>query len=533
MALDTHEGVDQGLVKVQGAPIKQVFAQGYILGERVQRPPQFQPLTDFRPASEAARADAIAGIPPNGTQAGRFDPLLGPFSDPVLAQSAWAQSLEFLRDIKSATIGTTNLTKAWIAYWLNRNAHATSTHMTLFSTSPGTASKSSQMIWRARRVLNCLSHVLAILYELDDQTRDLFWQTLYSDIVKLAVPSDTLLAKLTERFDPLSPRASWLRAVALLGVEVAFPELLRPEWSQRSVNIIKNAMQSDGMIRGGSVIGTLSAATELSMLTSIAATGPLLNASKTALASLRRQDGTLVTFGAGSPHYNMLLKAVLGQQPVKPVSLLLASGIARAQAHQTVVWMRSAQPDNSCGASCEIEAKGHILLTNIARDVSGLALKSPAQIINSGCKRRDEPDCIILETDATVRLSGQIYHSLRHIKLAADGSRIEGQDDLRPEFSQPASSAQHTPVISLHFVLPQTSTCHLSKDKRSVLIVTSPQQMWRFRCEAMDIALEIGSEQQGRNSSLFRHAVMVCRSVDAPRQGEFRANWQFVLEESE
>lgn len=532
MAIDNLQGVDQGLVAVIGAPVRQVFAPRWTLGELVQRPAVFQKLSDIRIPSDAARAEALAGVAPSDAQSRNFDPLLGPFSDPVLAQSAWAQSLEFLRDIKSAAIGTTDLSKAWIVYWLNGHARVPSTEKPPLPSRTGAGSRSTQMIWRARRVLNGLSHVLTFIDELDDQTRERFWQSLYYDIARLAVPSVTVRSKLTERFDPLSPRANWLRAVALLGVEVAFPELLRRRWIEKSLNSLKNALQVDGLIRGGSVIATLSAAAELSMLTPIPATLPLLTACKTALISLRRQNGTLVTFGSGAADYHRLLDAILGPKPDKPVSLLLASGIVRADAHDTIIWMRSARAGSSWCGSCEIETNGSVLLTSSGANVSGLAPGHSAQVIKAGCKKRDDQDFVTLETDATVKLSGQVYSHIRQIKLAADGSRIDGQDVFRPDLSRRDPGARPFPEVALHFVLPDSSTCHLSNDKRSVLILTAPQHMWRFRCETMDISLKISAEARDRNSSPFRHCVMVCERLDASHQSEFIANWQFLLEES-
>lgn len=517
---------DQASVSILGVDLKAVFQGRFLNSTTVTLPSTFHQLPDFRPASEQALDDALAGLPPPDTKLARFDPLLGPFSLEAVATCAWAQSLEFMRDIKTATVGETRLSPAWITTWLRHlNTHPEKA-IGLFSHEPAGSSKTQRLIWRSRRVLNCLSHVLPILPQLTAHSRVAFWQALITDIAKLGAPTQTLWAHLKDGFDPLSPRAIWLRAVASLGVEAAFPGILRPDLLEKSLETIDATFQKDGLMTGGSIVGTLSAGADLSMLTRIAAIDPNLQKIRTALASLRHQDGTLVTFGAGHPDYKQLLAAILGPGNWKPSALMVESGIGRLSVKETVVWLRAPQSHRAWGATCEIEVESGALLTSYFAANSAVHVTAPAIVSQSRCKRRDEPDCAILEATATMSVGGHSFTSLRQIRVAHDGKTIDGEDIVKPQ------SADSSKIVTeICFGIPKTCSWSVSKDQKSVLIVTSQQQAWRFRAQGMDISVRIGSDTIVNDRGSSGPYVIVCKYQIEQQSNDFRAVWQFATED--
>lgn len=537
MTLDLQKPFDRKSTGAVGADIKRVFASEKVSDGRVVTPSSFHALPDFRPSSEKAFEDALQGIAPASTQLSKFNPVSGPFSLEAAAFDSWAQSLDFLRDIKAANIGSSKLSHTWVQGWLAVAGDHAEKLTSLFAATHPNSSKTDRLIWRSRRILNCLSHVLPILAKLDQQTTEAFWRALMSDIAKIGAPTDTLWASLKDGFDPLSPRAIWLRAVALLGVEAALPGLLRVELVEKSLDHIRASIQSDGMFMGGSVIGTLSAGADLCMLPRIAAIEPILHRVRNALASLRTSDGTLVTFGLSGGDYAQLLGAIIGPGYDKPSALLLESGIARMSAEDIIIWMRTPTSGQIWGATCAVDVAGGALLTNFGTGNSGVAYNAPARISQARCKRRDEQDSMMVEVSATLTfattISSKNYHSLRQIRLARDGTRIEGEDTVRPDPSAGQSGAHDAVVKELCFGVPQTNKVFLSKDKQSVLIVTSRQQAWRFRIQGMDICVEMRSSTERRNMRRLPEHIIVCRCLDLQRSIDFRTTWQFALEDIE
>jgi hypothetical protein len=528
MSLDVQHRSDQFGVSIAGIDVKKVFRETSLKGGNVVIPTTFHPLPDFRPASDAALGEALEGLAPALDAQSRFDPLLGPFSHQTVKATPWAQSLDFLRDIKSANIGSTRLVPAWIKTWLEDQEQHLSPSMSLFVSAPQGTTKTDRLMWRSRRILNCLSHVLSILNKLEDRTKSLFWDALVHDIAKVGAPTDTLWSSLKDGFNLLSPRAIWLRAIALLGVEAAFPGFLRTDLVDKSLSDVKASFQSDGLILGGSIVGTLSAGADMCMLGRLPVIESVLHNTRVALASLRHKDNTLVTFGTGSASYRQLLNAVIGPGSWKPSTLLLDSGIVRLSAQETTVWMRSPQKERAWGAICDIEVASGALITSYSADHSAVAFRGPVQVTQARCKRRDEQDLLIIEASATLGLAGKSFYSLRQIRVAKNGSRIEGEDIIRPE-----TPTQAPIVKEICFALPSNCAFYLSKDEQSVVIVTSQQQAWRFRAQGMDISVEIGSDTSLRNVSSARRYFVVCRCLDMQRKSDFRANWQLVLEDLE
>ena len=528
MALDLQQRHQLDTVSVSGMDVSRVFTSHALYGDNIRVPSSFHILPDFRPMSAQARADALHGIAPYTAGGHRFDPLLGPHTNETLWLTPWAQSLDFLRDIRAASIGGTDLSRAWINGWLSAKLRHSEKSKTLFSQNLGVSSKTDRLIWRSRRVLNCLSHVLPVLTTMPSTTRSLFWQTLLDDIAKIGAPTDTVWSSLTDGFHPLSPRAIWLRAIALLGVEAALPGLLQSDLVEKSLVQINASIQNDGLINGGSIVGTLSAGADLCMLGRIPQVEPILHVVRNALASLRHRDGTLVTFGVGAADYAHLLDAVLGPGNSKPSVLLVGSGITRASVDNSVIWLRAPQNDQAWGPLCEIDVAGGSLLTNFGDANSGVLFHGPIAEIQARSRRRDEPDFILLEATGALCVQGKTYSFLRHIKTSLDGSRIEGEDFITSE-----SDVLDGAIKQISFAIPETSACHFSNDKQSVLIVTSKQQAWRFRIQGMDIPIEIASVTPQRNAPLVERFVIICRRSDAPNRSDFRATWQLVLEDLE
>jgi uncharacterized heparinase superfamily protein len=536
MALNLLARQNQAWLAIAGADAKQVFDARVRDGQLVRVPSQFHALPDFRPASEAAALLALQGTPPHGSGLARFDPLKGPFSIVGAQTSAWVQGLDFLRDIKNIASGSTQLTHAWVKHWLDDLGHHPDKSPSLFTKGQGSSGKTERLIWRSRRVLNCLCHVLPIASKLDPSIQTAFWHALMNDIAKIAAPTQTLWASLSEGFDPLSPRAIWLRAVAVLGVEASFPGYLRQELVDNAVDSLKASIQKDGLIAGGSIIGTLSAGADLCMLARIPAIEPLLATLRPALASLRHSDGSLVTFGVGAADYVHLLHAVLGPGDWKPASLFLESGIARMSAQGTTVWMRAPQSHRASGAACEIEVDNFGLLTSFESAPSALVFTSKAQVTQGKCRRRDEPDQLVMEANAVLALSGKTFVCVRQIRITKNGRQIEGEDFLRPETARQENgrddvNGQEVGVLKICFGIADSAACFLSRDRQSVLIVTSQQQAWRFRVQGMDIGIEMGSDQVEENVQASKKRMIVCRYPNPMHKNDFKASWQFVSED--
>lgn len=526
MARDLSKQDGNGLVSVKGIDLKQVFASQELEGDFVRIPKSFHGLPDFRPINTTSRELALKGEAPKSEELPRFDPLLGPYSIPDLGLNSWAQSLDFLRDIKGATIGPTHLSQAWLTQWLNQSRPTAQKSTPLFSSHHEISSKTNRLIWRSRRILNCLSHVLPLASGLEPDIQALFWHSLINDIARIGAPTNTLWESLREGFSPISTRAAWLRAVAILGVEAAFPGFLRSQLVLKSLEQIEASIQSNGLMSGGSIVATLSAGADLCMLARIGGIDPTLNLVRGALACVRNSDGSLISFGAASGDHSRLLGAVLGPRDWKPAHLLLSSGIGRMACQKTVVWVRAPQSGKCHGAVCEIEVSGCSLLTSYPNQLSAVVFQSLTTVTKSRCKRRDEPDFCVLDASADFTISGKHYASVRQIRINQSGTMISGEDIIRPGAGSHTLDAKH-----LRFVVADACTCYLSKDKSSVLIVTSQQQAWRFRAKGLDITVEIGSSNNGEAGSDVAGHIIVCTPSDINSRTDFIANWQLVLEE--
>jgi hypothetical protein len=526
MARDLSKQDGNGLVSVNGVDLKQVFASQGFEGGLVHVPKSFHSLPDFRPLSETRLELALRGRAPKSEPLPHFDPLLGPFSLPDAGSNSWAESLDFLRDIKGASIGPIDLSQAWITQWLSAKSPPEQKGTLLFSSKHEISSKTNRLIWRARRILNCLSHILPITSRFEENIQAEFWHQLINDIAKICAPTNTLWESLTDGFNPLSRQAVWLRAVAILSVEAAFPGYLRSQLVLKSLEQIKASIQGDGLMVGGSIVATLSGGADLCMLARIGDIDPILNLIRGALVCLRLSDGSLISFGAASGDHGRLLCAVLGPGDWKPSNLLLGSGIGRMACQKTVVWMRAPQSGRTNGATCEVEVGGCSLLTSYPNQPTALVCQSPATLTKSRCKRRDEPEFCVLEASAEFSISGRQYASIRQIRINQSGTVISGEDVIRP-----GATSQINDVSELRFVISDSCTCYLSKDHCSVLIVTSQQQAWRFRVQAMDITVEMGFGEASGSEFIGGRNVIVCTYPDIYRKSDFTANWQLVLEE--
>jgi hypothetical protein len=528
MAVDPSPRQSQTWVTLQGVDLKNVFRTEKLDGHRVQVPLGCHALPDFRPASEPALAEALLGVPPQGSGLTPFDPLIGPFAQDGASTSAWAQSLDFLRDIRTASIGSNKLLPIWVAGWLACAQKPTERSGLFFASTTHQSTKTDRLVWRARRVLNCFSHILPSLHKFEPEVQHQFWQVHMSDIAKIAAPTDTLWASLKNGFDPLSPRAMWLRAIALLGVEAAIPHIIKADLIDAAIGQVEASIQKDGLFAGGSIVGTLSAGADLCMLTRIPAIDPCLQRVRTALANLRHKDGKLVTFGTSAADYVQLLTSVVGPGQWRPANLFLDTGIVRKSAGRTVAWLYAPRAQSPWGPICALEVGGQCLVTSLATARSGPVLNDTIEAVSFKCKARDEPDHFILEINSTISHSGKNHLNLRQIRLSKTGKHVDGEDIFKSD-----STRGNLTVQNLTFVIPSSCSCHMSKDGKSVLIVTSEQQAWRFRCDNLDIGVEPRPERTLKDGVPQRQHIVVCKPFDRKPSNDFRATWQFVLEDSE
>lgn len=513
---------------VGGVDPKRVFAAQYLVNSRVIIPPVAHILSDFRPISATAQDQARLGVAPETSKVPKFDPLFGPFSEHASIYCGWAQGLEFMRDIKSLELGGVKLAPNWVEQWLKTAKAARHQANGLFAQAHHNSTKAQRLLWRARRVQNCLAHIVPLLPKLKPGFEQDFWQTLIDDIGKLGAPTDSLWAQLMNGFDPLSARAIWYRSITLLAVETALPGFLQRELLVKARDQIAASVQSDGMFLGGSVIATLSAGADLCMLTRNLELDSVTSKVRGALASLCLSDGGLVSFGEVVSCHRELLAAVLG--PDRPVvtSIMPKSGIVSAGLNKTKVWLKAPTDGRTFGAALEIEADGHSLFTNGPGQHSAIRLNAAASVSTTHCKRRDEENQLILQTSAEIIVHNHPYTHMRQIRISNGGRIIEGEDILRG--SSPAS-----PIIvtAIWFVLPQTCHVTMSRDGQSALIVTSQQHAWRFRAQGMDISVEIGSETFVEPSFKVGSRIITCRLPEPKSNCNLSVKWRIASEETE
>ncbi len=484
-------------------------------------------LIDCRKASSAVGEQAQSGIAPKIANLTQFDPVLGPFSRPEAAHSAWAQSLDFLRDLGGVESSGIGLREAWLVTWCH-SAIPKPNMLASFKTAQNidAGTKTDRLIWRSKRVVNCMLYVLPMSDKLDDTTATKFWQNFLDDIIKLAAPTDTLWQSLKAGFHPLSPRALWLRAIAIACLDVVFPGLLLSEVTKKAIEHINGAIETDGTMAGGSIMATLSAAADLAMIAALPAISTTYTRTCQALITMRHDSGTLVMLGEGDGEYRELLDAIIGHRPKRARSPVLSKiGIAFAALGSTNVWLRVPVDGSNWAGLCDLEIDAAAVLTNQVHTKSGISSNVPMQVVSARSKRRDERDVVILEASAIVRIANADFNLCRELRLSHEGHRIACEDIMTCQ-----SSPSCQPKLKVCFALPYNCQLSLAKDGCSALILLENKIAWRLRADSMIPILTPTPHSMHMGKSATSGIFLEFETEFCWQRGGFRATWVLTLE---
>jgi hypothetical protein len=514
------------VVDCPGVDIRRAVSALYINNGRITVPRDWVVLPDLRLSSEVAAEQAQLGLPPTGSRLRSFDPEQGPFSLPAALDEPWAQSLDFLRDIKGLKLGEIDLTTAWIATWLETPIETQEKHAQLFSQPPTSSTKPERLIWRAKRVLNCLSHALPVVENLNHHQQRLFWQHLIFDITKLAAPTDTLWTSLTSGFHPLSPRALWLRALALASIQCAARGFLTRDIQSFAIEHLTNAIEKDGTMKGGSIMGTLSAALDLSMVQALPELAATRERACQALRTLQFANGNLVLFDGEKGNFKPLLDGLLNTKARTPSPVLSVANIAHVLHAGTGVWLQAPVAGKERIGVCEVEIEAASVLSNAGIASTSLSLVGQIQKVSSRVKRRDEGDISIIQSESTLQVRGATYQFCRELRLSRDGRKLFGNDLITA--SDPASAC---PVTKISFAVPYTCRILMAKDYSSVLIIMPTRRAWRLRCESANImSLSAYDDlKTGINEPVIK--IIECSLNKDWHKMTFSLNWSLISED--
>ena len=488
-------------------------------------PDHWYRLVDVRPASQSEGEALAQGHPPSRSGLDRFDPALGPFSIPASFDTLWSASFEFLRDISALEEDFVAILDAWLPHWFEGQTRTTPTWYFLSKSDQSHLSPNDQMICCGRRVLNWLAHLLPVTRKLSPALQTKVWTCFLADVRRVCEPDHGWWEQLIAAFVPKSRRALWMRACAILGVEVCAPGMLKQDLVQEALTQARDLIGSDGMFVDGSVLGTLSAAADLAMLTKIEAIEPIFDRAAQAIATLRRSDGSLVTFG-GLQGFRGLADAVLGTIDWRRSPILKTGSIGFVEAGSSRLWTRFPSGTACHGPICELEWKGHTLLTSLETQVSALVLDNPAHLSTTQTRRRDEEGKITLEAKGLMESRGQSFNCIRTLTISADGTSIEGQDGF---FATPGDFVPQT--AHARFVLGPNCHTIISKDGQSALIQLPKGEAWRLRALGLQISLE-RLDNPSKNSNQRAINKILVRPVDgqlARKDLVFR--WELQLED--
>jgi hypothetical protein len=501
---------------------RRVIGAAHIANGKVEIPTSWTSLVDLRAPSFQAKIQARSGMAPAGAGLSTFDPIEGPFSAQGASQSPWAQSLEFCRDIAQSRSGDAPTLVSWLSCWAKTPSNVGS----FFPQNVDVSSKTERLVWRAKRVINLLCYGLPILSQFDVKVQTLIWEHLIGDIVKLGAPTTTLWASLMSGFHPLSPRALWLRALALAGVEVACPGLVQSSIVSDATAHLKKCIQSDGTMQGHSIMATLAAGLDLTMVATLPDLKDHQAKTAQALASLRHDSGNLVMLAEGDGEYTSALNMILGNEVRQKSAVLANIAIARASAGATNIWLSASVVGRRWVGLCDVEMNALPMLVNLGTANTGIMLNGDAQQSTCKVKRRDDDDHYILESTSTFTIGGAAFSFCRQIRLAKNGRQISGED-----FVSALDGANFCPVKKLSFVLPQFCLTAIAPDGRSVLIVRPDKSAWRLRIEHGDLSVvEVSSQSlTGKSTSLGK--IIDCTQVNAWQNGTFRTIWNFTSED--
>jgi uncharacterized heparinase superfamily protein len=486
---------------------------------------QWYPLPDFRLSVQEVGLELLQGRTPAHTGLGNFDPFLGPFSLPSALSHSWTASFEFLRDLSPAYGDLVPILELWLDQWFTHQIQEPQSGLAKWKSASIGVSRSDAQIWRARRIINWLTHLLPMMQAFSPKLQTRIWYELLTDIGRLIEPERGFLAGLARGWEPLSRRAVWTRASALLGVSGSAPGLLRQATFEEALDRVEELIAPDGMFADGSPLGTLSAAADLAILTRVVEVEPINQRVRQAVVTLQRANGALVTFNK-QRGYGGLVESVLGPGRWRRSSILKTGHIGLIETGSTRLWLRAPHGLSDTGPICEIEAHGVELVSSSPLGLSALILERSVDMSNSQIRRRDEDGKALLEGKATFEVDGQRHSCIRTVTIRQDGKHVYGEDAL---FS--GGSGARVQVVGLQFDLGEGCGPVPSRDGESVLIRTPAQQTWRFRCPGFDIQINQFGVDLLSGLSQNRRQQLVCKRRANDASTDTIMRWDLQLED--
>lgn len=504
MPIQTKHLSGGGLRARLGHELRGLFEPGVFLEDGSLVPRQWHPLPDFRPSIQEEGLDLLQGRTPARTGLGNFDPFLGPFSIPSATSQSWAASFEFLRDLSPSYGDLVPILELWLDQWFQRQLQEPQTALAKWTSPSKGPNRNDALIQRGRRVINWLAHLLPMMNAFSPYLQARMWHGLLADIGRLIEPDRNFLAGLTGGWEPVSRRAIWTRASALLAVSGSAPALLRQSTVSDALDRVEELIAPDGMFADGSPLGTLSAAADLAMLTRVVEAEPIAQRVRQALATLQRTDGSLVTFNK-QRGYGGLVESVLGPGRWRRSSILKTGHIGLIEVGSIRLWMRAPTGPSDVGPIAEVEALGTELIANGPAGLSALLFDQEVDFIDPQIRRRDEDGKALLEAKASFEVDGHRHTCIRTMTISHEGRHIHGEDAL---FA--GASGAKARVRGLVFDLGEGCHAVQSRDGESILIRTPVRQAWRFRCPGFDAAInEVSMTASSGLSQNRRHQLLI------------------------
>lgn len=525
MPIQTKHQSGAGIPARLGHELRGLFEPGVFLDDGSLAPRHWHALPDFRISVQDEGLELLQGTTPVRTGLGSFDPFLGPFSIPESIKQSWAASFEFLRDLSPSYGDLVPILELWLDQWFQREKQEQQTGLAKWKAASSGPNRSEALIWRGRRVINWLAHLLPMLPAFSPNIQARIWHSLLADIGRLIEPDRGFIASLTSAWEPLSRRAVWTRAIALLGVSGCAPALLRQSTVAEALDCVEELIAPDGMFSDGSPLGTLSAAADLAMLTRLVEAESISQRVRQALATLQRADGSLVTFNK-QRGYGGLVESVLGPGQWRRSSILKSGHIGLIEAGPTRLWLRAPSGASEVGPTCEIEAHGYELISNSSNGLSALLFKQMVDMSEAQIRRRDDGGNALLEARASFEVDGQRHSCIRTMTIGSDGRVISGEEALFAGANGP-----RVEFSGLLFDLGEGCTAAQSRDGESVLIRTPARVAWRFRCAGFNTEIKHANIAVNPNLSQNRRHQLLCRPKSNDLSKDIIIRWDLQLED--
>ena len=508
-----------------GYELRTLFEPGVFTDDGSLLPRHWHPLPDFRASVQEEGLDLLQGRTPARTGLGSFDPVLGPFSLPSALSQSWTASFEFLRDLSPSYGDLMPILELWLDQWFLRQTQEPQSGLAKWKATASGPSRSEVVMWRGRRIINWLAHLLPMIHAFSPKLQAKIWHALLADIARLIEPDRSFLANLTSGWEPLSRRAVWTRAAAILGVSGSAPGLLRRATIDEALDRVEELIAPDGMFADGSPLGTLSAAADLAMLTRVIEAEPINQRARQALTTLQRANGSLVTFSK-QRGFGGLVESVLGPGRWRRSSILKTGHIGLIEAGASRLWLRTPAGPSDTGPICEVEVDGIELISCSASGLSALMFAQTVTMSDPQIRRRDEDGQALLEGKSSFEVEGHRHSCIRSVTIRQDGKHIQGEDAVFSGVSGP-----RVQVLGLLFDLGEGCTPVPSRDGESILIRTPARQAWRFRCPGFDIEIKQPDHELSSGLSQNRRHQLVCRAKASDIRKDTIIRWDLQLED--